>query len=379
MDLARFIAQISMDIPLQIMRFLPFETADISLEPSAREAEDFYKEVHKVLDFVYLFNTPGSEGLHTYCPRCDRLILKRDFYGPMGARVSMAQHHSKTNQCATCDSDLPIIGTLKQSAWQEGDFEGGYPFTRAMEIVESILIAMGVTEREIIVHAWNDILQNGSLAKLHKNIQHPGTYIEMIRYFGKKANVASQAEMLALYLEDRLERIESALAPVSKRPEVYYAMCKPLFYINGGRLENQLVETAGGHSVNRSIPAGGRPGGAITVQELNRLNPEYIFISAFISSPVDDFYRDCLELGINADAVRNKKIFKHPAPGWDFGSPRWILGLMFIASVLHPEHCRFDVMKEAETFYEDFYGLPFDLKSINLSFSKPDQNWRWKE
>ncbi|NLA75836.1 MAG: ABC transporter substrate-binding protein, partial [Deltaproteobacteria bacterium] len=126
-------------------------------------------------------------------------------------------------------------------------------------------------------------------------------------------------------------------------------------------------------------PQGGRPGATITVQELNRLDPEVIFISAFISNSVEDFYSECLEQGIEAMAVKNKRIYKHPAPGWDFGTPRWILGLMFIASALHPDKCQFDVMEEARVFYEDFYGLPFDTKDINLSFSKPDSNWRWQD
>ena len=60
-------------------------------------------------------------------------------------------------------------------------------------------------------------------------------------------------------------------------------------------MENQLVETAGGTSVNRNIDVKGRPGAGITVDQLNSLNPEIIFISAFISSSADDFYEECLQ------------------------------------------------------------------------------------
>ena len=378
-NLADYISTISKDIPLQVMRFLPFESADISQEPTILEAEDFCKRLRQTLNYVYLFNTPGSPSLNTYCPECGHTVLRRDFYGPMGAKTSIQNQQAQADTCHFCSKPLKIVGQLSSKSYKEGDFEGGYPLTRAMEIVEAMLIAIGIKKKSIVVSAWEEILQNGGLRNLHVNIQHPRKYIAALRHFGRKAGAYDKAEKLATYLEDRLSLIESIANYVAARPRVYYAMAKPLFYINGGRLENQLVETAGGLSVNRDIPSGGRPGATITPAELNRLNPEFIFISAFISNSVEDFHTECVELGINADAVKDTNIFKHPAPGWDFGSPRWILGLMYIASLLHPDKCLFDVMNEARTFYGDFYGLPFDPQKINLSFSKPDQNWRWQE
>ncbi|MBI5591733.1 MAG: radical SAM protein [Deltaproteobacteria bacterium] len=380
LDLALHIAGVSRCIPLQVMRFLPFETASIALEPSIREAENFCRDLRHILDFVYLFNTPGSGYLHTYCPQCGHVALRREFYGPMGAKIQMPQNDlSQFDRCPACGRDLNVIGPVAPSAYQEGDFEGGYPLTRAMEMVEAMLITMGVTRKAVVVRAWEDVLQNGGLNKLHQSIQHPRKYIEAIRYFGKMADAGDRAEALAGYLEERLARIEIALAPVTRRPRVYYAMGKPLFYINGGRLENQLVETAGGISVNRELPDGGRPGRTLNVSALNRLNPEVIFISAFISNSVEDFYTECLQRGIQVAAVENRKIFTHPSPGWDFGSPRWILGLMYIASILHPDRCTFNTKDEADAFYRNFYGIPFDPLDTNRSFSKPDRHWRWPE
>ncbi|MDD3950835.1 MAG: radical SAM protein [Desulfobacterales bacterium] len=380
MDLAHYISGISQRIPLQVMRFLPFETASIAQEPSIREAEGFCKNLRQTLDFVYLFNTPGSEHLHTRCPRCGRLVLRRDFYGPMGAKIRLPESLGLQDaRCPACAEELPIVGLTAQSGYQEGDFEGGYPFTRALEIVEAMLIAMGVTRKEAVVRAWEDLFQNGGLKKLHQSIQHPRTYIEAVRHFGEKAGVVDRAEALAHHLEDRLAPIEAAAALAARRPRVYYAMGKPLFYINGARLENQLVETAGGVSVNRELPPGGRPGRTLTVSQLNRLNPEVIFISAFISNSVDDFLSECLELGVEVDAVQQRQIFVHPAPGWDFGSPRWILGLMHIASILHPNRCSYDVIAEAQAFYQRFYGMDFSPQDVNRSFAKPSDNWTWQD
>ncbi|WP_338826573.1 hypothetical protein [Neomoorella thermoacetica] len=116
----------------------------------------------------------------------------------------------------------------------------------------------------------------------------------------------------------------------------------------------------------------------ISVEKLNALNPQIIFISAFISAPVEDFYTDCYEAGVDVEAVRNKRIYNHPAPGWDFGSPRWILGLMYMANILHPEIFNFDVFAEAEEFYQKFYATDFSISDLNRSFGKPSSKWMWK-
>jgi pyruvate formate lyase activating enzyme len=378
--LARHIASISRTIPLQVMRFLPFETAAIAQEPSIHDAENFCQSIRRLLDHVYLFNTPGSELLHTHCPQCGRVVLRRDFYGPMGAKLHLPESGSlQTDGCPGCGRDLGLTGPSGNAAYQEGDFEGGYPLTRALEMVQAMLIAMGVARKAVVVRAWEDVLQNGGLTKLHHSIQHPRTYIETLRHFGRRADVAHRADALADYMEDRLTRIETAIGAVTDRPRVYYAMGKPLFYINGNRLENQLVETAGGVSLNRQLPEGGRPGRTQTAADLNRLNPEVIFISAFISNPAEDFHAECLRQDIQIDAVRMGRIYNHPCPGWDFGSPRWILGLMYIASILHPGRCSFDITAEADAFYHEFYGIPFDPLDANRSFGKPSRYWRWEE
>jgi hypothetical protein len=52
---------------------------------------------------------------------------------------------------------------------------------------------------------------------------------------------------------------------------------------------------------------------------------------------------------------------------------------MYIASILHPDRCTFDIMFEADAFYRNFYGSYFDPLDANRSFSKPNRHWRWLE
>jgi pyruvate formate lyase activating enzyme len=377
-ELAKNIGEISADIPLQIMRFIPLEGADCSLEPSIKAAEELQKQLRKHLNYVYLFNSPGTDFLNTYCPKCGELIYKRDFYGPMGAKLRPMKGLDlvQKENCPSCGFELSNKGTLAEIKYQEGAFQGGYPFTRALEMIESILITIGVSDKNEIVKVWENVLCNKQLENLHVNIQNLNTYIESIRNFGKIINYENEAKKLANYLEEKVSLIQQGLDKVEDKPRVYYAMGKPLFCIKGERMENQLVEAAGGISVSKELDCSGRPGMKISVEQLNKLNPDVIFISAFISNSVEDFYDECIKSGINVEAVRNKRIYAHLAPGWDFGSPRWILGLVYIANILHPDIYDFDVIEEAKEFYEKFYNIEFSLTDINRSFAKPSNKWK---
>lgn len=379
LELAGRIANISPEIPLQLMRYIPLEGADPALEPSIREAESLYHRLRKYLNYVYLFNSPGTDYLHTFCPNCGEVIFKRDFYGPMGAKLLFSESGStRKNVCPQCGWTIPIKALPAEIKYQEEDFQGGYPFTRALEMVEAILITIGVTDIKKVVQVWEDMLSHNGLPQLHRGIQNIDSYFEIINYFGRLIQMEDQAAELVAYMQEKISLINTSLPRVQKRPRVYYAMGKPPFCLMGKRFENQLVEAAGGFSINKEIECSGRPGMKISVEQLNDLNPEVIFISAFLSSSVEDFYAECCKTGINVAAVKNKRIYTHPAPGWDFGSPRWILGLMHITNMLHPGIYHFDVWTEAKRFYKQFYGVDFSPAEVNRSFSKPSNKWKWR-
>lgn len=374
--LASYVSSLSPSIPFQVMRFIPLEKADISLEPSIREAEDFCRELRQILHFVYLFNSPGTELLDTRCPACNRLVFKRDFYGPMGAKLlSSKEECPQTGQCPECGHDLHIKGDSWAINFSEKGFEGGYPFTRALEMVEAMLVTLGLSKPDDMVTAWEALLQKGGLQAFHHDVQEPYSYMASLLGFAKICGKTDEAEALVSYIKEKIATIKTSLSEISRKPRVYYAMGTPLFALNSGRLENRLVEYSGGYSVNTRLKGEGRPGHTITVEQLNDLNPEVIFISAFISDPAPLFHRKCLELGIVADAVKNSRIYNHPSPGWDFGSPRWILGMINIATILHPDRCHLDVMAEAREFYRLFYKMDFSPLTVNRSFSNPSQNW----
>lgn len=371
--IAKSLAHISKEIPLQLMRFIPIDDADISLEPSILDSEMLYKKLISRLDYVYLFNSPGSECLNTYCPECGALIFERDFYGPMGSKLRTISPSYQNNTCSHCHHKLPIIGAPSEKVFDEDGFEGGYPLTRALEIVEGTLATLGVSEQKDVTTCWEELLRGDGLKRLHVNIQNFDDYANTINYLAKMTHREHTAKKLLDYMRDKIAQISHALPLIQTKPRVYYVMGKPLFALEEERLENQLVEMAGGRSVNKGLNLKGRPGRKISVETLNELNPDVIFISSFLDCPLDEFYAFCEEQGIVVNAVKNKRIYTHLAPCFDFGSPRWILGLMHIANMLHPELYHFDVLEEAKFFYQEFYDSQLNIASINRSFAKPSQ------
>lgn len=184
------------------------------------------------------------------------------------------------------------------------------------------------------------------------------------------ADDAGLGEEPTIYVSEELcDRLRDIL------PRVYYAMGHPLFALNPGRFEGKLVEAAGGTYVNRATGREGKPGASLSREEFVALAPEYLFTSGFLTSTVEDTLRYCAEHGLNVPAVRDGQVYSM-RPSWDFGSPRWILGLMTIANTLHPDLFAFDIEEEADRFYRRFYGVPYRAADANRSFAHPGMEWR---
>ena len=359
---AEKLAGISGKIPLQIMRFLPFGDAPMNLEPTMTAAEDLCRQVRNILPYSYLFNTPGTPYLHTMCPECGNLLIYREFYGPMGSRVITCAPEGVCN----CGYKTHLNGQVRKEPYEEFGMSGGYRFTRALEIIRAVCECLGITSDEAIAHVWRSVIEHDDVDKLHDKINGIDKYLRLIVEMGRRFHKAERAERLTAYMRDRITRVVRAVRNQSQ-PRVYYAMGSPFFALNAERFETKLVDAAGGHCVNTSISRSGKPGVNISREELLHLNPEHIFISGFLSSPREVFSELCRDNGLWIDAVCRDRIHAVP-PGWDFGNPRWILGLMHIANILHPNQCRFDLEEETDRFYDMAYRTPPDQFISNRSF-----------
>ena len=363
LNAARRIAGISRDIPLQLMRFVPFGDTVPGSEPTIFESEHLCDHLREILPWVYLFNSPGTRHLDTVCPVCGVQCIGREFFGPMGAHIT-----GTAKKTCDCGYVIPVKGVIATDIFSEPGMMGGYRVTRGLEMVWAILSCLGIDDPSVLSRVWGEVLGTGMLKKeLHDRMNDIDAYLGFVMELAKKTGREDAGIELCGFIRNRLDLIREQVAE-KPRPRVYYAMGHPLFALNPGRFEGKLVEAAGGTYVNRAIRREGKPGVTITRREFLDLAPDFLFTSGFLTSTVEDTLRYCRDHSLDVPAVHEGHVVTmHPS--WDFGSPRWILGLMMIANILHPELFDFSIEDEANLFYRKFYGVPYRSVATNRSFA----------
>jgi len=197
--------------------------------------------------------------------------------------------------------------------------------------------------------------------QINKDIQTLG------QIFG---NTERANELTALYDQSRT-KITDITAAISEaeKPSVLVLM----YSDKGGEVafsfptlnyfQTTLVEMAGGIPVWKDLPADGWT--IVTIEQIAAWNPDAIFIIHYQGKAVEVV--ENLKTDANwklLNAVQNDRLYAFPLDfqSWDQPDTRWTLGLSWMAVKLYPElFPAFDMLEEARTFYQDFYGLSDNL------------------
>jgi len=367
LETAKLVASISRDIPFQVMRFIPLGAADISLEPSIREAEILCEEIRKLLRYVYLFNSPGTPHLHTWCPECGELLVRRGFNGPMCAHVT---EHTDDGVCK-CGFRPPFAGTVeKHCGAQVLGYFGGYKVILSLESIQAILAFLGERNPGVVASVLHQILGTQFIKGLYERTKEIDSYLDTVDHYARLAGRTDEARELREYIERYVAIIKNRTVGVS-RPSVYFTLGHPLIAVFGDKFECNLVEIAGGRCVNKDLERDDTPGMTIPEETLRRLNPDIILITGVIDYPVNDFHDFCVEHGLDIKAMRDMKIY-NMYPYSTAGRPDWILGLMHMANIIHPEIFDFEMKTLADEFYERFLGVKLHSGRRSRSISHPE-------
>jgi pyruvate formate lyase activating enzyme len=94
------------DVPLHFTRFGPnYKLTNLPPTPITT-LENAIKVAHEVgLKYVYIGNVPGHDADNTYCPKCHKLLIKRQGY-------SVTENNIKNGKCRFCGEKIPGIWTL---------------------------------------------------------------------------------------------------------------------------------------------------------------------------------------------------------------------------------------------------------------------------
>ncbi len=362
-ETVKHIASISKETPVQLMRFLPLCDTDYDDEPSIKEAEILCDELRKLLDFVYLFNSPGTEYLNSDCLRCGKPVIRRGFNGPMNSNVT----ETREEAICECGYGLPIKGQIcKDNGLEALGFSGGYKNIMALEFIRIILAFLGENNSSTISRVLLEIIKTDYIKDLYSRMKKPGTYLDTVDHYARLAGREKEAGNLRAFIEENVAEI-SAQVLKAENPRVFFALNHPLIAVFGDKFDCNLVEIAGGYNLNKDIKREEIPGVMIPVETLNKLNPEIILVSGSNGYPASDVYSFYIDKGMTADAVKNKRIYNvHPYN--TSASPDWILGLMYIANIIHPEIFSFDLEKTADQLYQQLFGINYDTLNHNRSF-----------
>lgn len=112
----------------------------------------------------------------------------------------------------------------------------------------------------------------------------------------------------------------------------------------------------------------------VTMEEIYKWDPDYIFITNFTKTQPDDLYSNKIQGQdwSRLKAVKNKKVYKIP-----LGTYRWFppsadspLMIKWMAQILHPEIFNYYSMKdEAKNYYKGLFGINLNDDQLKRIFS----------
>lgn len=337
---AERIQEISNTIPFQVMRFMSPNEELKDLSPDREQGENLCIRLRKILDHVYLFNTPATTELDSRCPVCNEIIIHRVFFGPMAARVLSCM----PDGVCSCGYTFPCRGPVLPLPDEDSKILGGYRSILGVKFIARFFRILGVTDEMEIDRLCNTVIANGYLRALQEEKDSVETFVNMIRYLAGLSGQEKQGEEIIAYATAIVQDVKSGVIK-AKKPRVLTVFCHPLSPMYAKKFVNTEVEMAGGISLNIEQDFKESENAEYTVEALNRLNPEIILVSGPFAPTLDEFIVSCNELGVSCQALDEKRVYPLDDE-YTSGALGWVIGLMDIANLLHPDIFHYDLEEE---------------------------------
>ena len=183
------------------------------------------------------------------------------------------------------------------------------------------------------------------------------SFEECALMLGKLCGASERAAELVAYYHDVADRVRTWTADVP-RPKVYLSAgssylstCPPQMY------QNDLITIAGGKNVAED-DLDGDYWQSVSPEQLAAWNPDYIFAVNYAEYSTDDIYADSALADVTA--VKEGRVYTFPSKleAWDYPTPSSVLGMLWLASVLHPDLLpREAYLEEAAAFYQTYFDI----------------------
>lgn len=203
---------------------------------------------------------------------------------------------------------------------------------------------------------------------IYVELETPEQFFSDVTTIGQLfGNEARAMEIVAFYRE-RMDRIEEGLKDLKEEDKPSVLVIQ--YSDRGGEIAFKVppaswmqtieVEAAGGNPVWTEIAVGGG-WELVNFEQIAAWDPDKILVIVFGSdseSVMETLWGDPKWQSLGA--VQDGELHAFPSDfyGWDVPDPRWILGVTWAATKIHPERfADVDMMQEVYEFYGEMYGM----------------------
>lgn len=211
-------------------------------------------------------------------------------------------------------------------------------------------------------------LETLGIPVVYLNLETPEQYSTDLATLGQVFQNEERAAELIDYYNETVSKVASATAGMdeAEKPRVlllYYSEKEGNVAFNvppKGYIQTFLVEAAGGLPVWLDIELGSG-WTKVGLEQIAAWDPDQIYVVAYTKNAelvVDDLKADPNWQGLKA--VTGEQIYAFPADfySWDQPDVRWVLGLQWLASKIHPDlWTDFNSVQAAMGFFEKLYGI----------------------
>jgi iron complex transport system substrate-binding protein len=203
---------------------------------------------------------------------------------------------------------------------------------------------------------------------VYVDFETPQQYERDLATLGKLFQDEKRAAELVAAFREREDLVAAALSGIGegKKPSVlllYYSDQGGAVSFNVpplGWMQTTLVKMGGGRPAWESAQAG-QGWTKVTIEQIAAWDPDQVYIVSYsrkVSDALGKLRSDPQWIALRA--VKSGALYGFPGDyySWDQPDPRWILGLEWIASKMHPDRfVGLDTRREIRDFYKDFYAV----------------------
>lgn len=220
-------------------------------------------------------------------------------------------------------------------------------------------------------------LESLDIPVFYLNLETPEAFYQDITALGELFANPGRAEEINRFYQERVELVESLTADLSSETKPSVLVLE--YSDRGGEtafsvppvswLQTRMVETAGGTPIWKELEVSGG-WTVITLDQIAAWNPDQVYIIDYQgnAAEVTERLREN-ELWSSLKAVENDHLyaFAFDFYSWDQPDTRWILGLEWLATKIHPENApKIDILEQVEEFYVTLYRLDQETIAENV-------------